>query len=858
MINNHRITSFQTRLLTGAVLVVLLVGALLFISNSIIQDASERLSQIQEEQIQPLAEINKLQAKVDQVRVIEIYLPLLKDYFALAAEVDRFNRAIIEFDSRLELFSQQYQQTYPSEIKRFQTGWERLQENLQAVSQAASLSDVDEAQRISTYESSPRFASLSKNLQSLAEKIEKGSKAAYFQGVDSLERKRKQFLSVSVISVVVGLLLLLYFARSLSKRIADLREAFQLIADGDMTRDLPIRGNDELTELAQAFGVMKEKVSSRELALKKSREVLEERVLQRTKALRESNLALTDEIAVRRKVEQDLLLLSKAVNQSPVSVIITDNKGRIQYVNRAFEINTGYSFQEVRDQNPRIFSSGTTPDSLYKQLWETIQAGDEWQGEICNRKKNGDLHWEYTHISPVKSDEKVITHFLAIKQDIDERKAQEEKIRYQAQYDALTDLPNRTLAMDRLTQVVHQARRDGNKAVLMFIDLDGFKHINDSLGHDVGDVLLVQAAQRLRRSVREVDTVARQGGDEFLVIMGGLNSREDVMPVLENLLKAFSVPFKISGNDLVVTPSIGLALYPDDGEDGQVLLRNADMAMYQAKDLGRNTYFFYNHLIHEHLSQRMELESYLRHAIDRDELSLAYQPILATDSDQLTGIEALLRWRNDALGDVTPDTFIPLAEQTGLIIEIGNWVLREACQQMADWHQQGFNDLYISLNLSPRQIQREDFHQTILDVLQSSGLDPSLLILEMTEGMLIRNPSDAKRMLSRLKGLGVQLAMDDFGTGYSSLSNLKNYPFDMLKIDRSFIFDIDDDPSDLALVGAAVSMGKGLGLITVAEGVEKVEQQKLLVEMGCDRVQGDLHSKPLKAAQMSQWLQRSR
>ncbi|MEH6812054.1 MAG: EAL domain-containing protein [Motiliproteus sp.] len=856
-VNNGHKTTFQSRLLTGFLLMILLVGALLFISNGIIRDASERLADIHRTQVKPLAEVNELQSKINRVRVTEIYLPLMGDYFALAAEIDRLHTLIADFDQSFDRFKDHTKSIYPLEIKSINNSWKRLRGNLQKVAEAASLSQLDDARRISTYESSPRFVSLSRTLDGLAQKIKIESDSVYQQALSSLEKKRRQFLIISVMAVLSGIGLLLLFSRSLSVRVGYLRRAFNRIAEGDMDETLEIKGNDELAELAAAFAVMKEKVRSREQALNLARDELEVRVQHRTQALHDTNQQLSAEVEERRKAEQNLRILSQAVSQSPVSIIITDNTGSIEYVNQAFTTITGYSSEEVKGNTPRMLSSGKTAFATYQQLWTTILAGGEWEGEICNRKKSGELHWEYTHISPVKDENDVITHFLSIKQDVTEKKAQQEKILYQAQYDSLTDLPNRMLALDRLESTIRQSRRNNIKAILMFIDLDGFKHINDSLGHDVGDVLLIQAARRLRDSVRAVDTVARHGGDEFLVIMGGIEDRDDGLPVVENLLSAFADPFKIAGNDLVVTASIGLALYPDDGEDANVMLRNADMAMYQAKDNGRNTFHFYNPSIHEHLSKRLELEKYLRHAISKQELSLAYQPIIDMDGERVVAVEALLRWSCGALGEVSPVQFIPLAEQTGLIIEIGNWVIENACQQLKQWHNMGYPHLSVSVNISPRQIQGEDLHQTILQHLHTNELAAEQLILEMTEGMLIRNPAEARRILISLKDLGVQLAMDDFGTGYSSLSNLKNYPFDLLKIDREFVFDIEDDPADRAMVLAAINMGKGLGLKTIAEGVETQRQLDLLRDMGCDRVQGYFHSKPLKAEQLQSWLERN-
>ena len=439
--------------------------------------------------------------------------------------------------------------------------------------------------------------------------------------------------------------------------------------------------------------------------------------------------------------------------------------------------------------------------------------------------------------------------------EIEERRRAEEKLHHQAQYDSLTGLPNRVLAMDRLAQALHAAHRSASHLVLIFLDLDDFKKVNDTLGHPVGDLLLIQAAQRLRQAVRAEDTVARLGGDEFLVILGGLKAPEDAEAIADKIVKAFAPSFHIAESDLVVTPSMGLAVYPDDSDDASMLLRNADLAMYDAKEAGRNTYRYFNQKVHDSSVRRLAIERRLRGAVARNELRLVYQPLVDTASRRVLGAEALLRWQSPDDGLVAPEHFISVAEHTGLIVEIGAWVLREACAQLQAWRALGWTELHIAVNVSPRQFRGEHLLASVRDCLTAHALPPGSLQIEVTEGLLIRNQPEVRETLVALSRLGVRLAMDDFGTGYSSLSYLKRFPFDALKIDREFIRDVASDPDDRALVTAAICMGRGLGLSVVAEGVETDEQLTFLAEQQCDVVQGFLFGEPQPAREFERrWL----
>ena len=438
--------------------------------------------------------------------------------------------------------------------------------------------------------------------------------------------------------------------------------------------------------------------------------------------------------------------------------------------------------------------------------------------------------------------------------DISERKRIEAEVRHLAHHDVLTGLANRSLLDGRLQQAIADARRCGQHLAVLFIDLDRFKNINDSLGHHVGDELLVQVAERLRTEVRETDTVARLGGDEFVIALQGVGGASDAARITEGVLASLSQPYLVAGTELHATPSIGISLFPDDAEDANALLRNADTAMYHAKAVGRANYQFFTDGLNHSTTLRLELENNLRRAIGRKEFELWYQPLHDARGSALNGFEALVRWRREDNLLVMPDSFIPVAEDTGMIVELGEWVLREACRQARLWSGLGAARPRISVNLSARQLRDSHFADMVADILAETGLEPSMLELEITESSVMDKPDDAVALLRRLKALGVGIAIDDFGTGYSSLSYLKMFPLDRLKIDGSFICDIDTDPNDSAIVSAAVSLAHNLGLPVVAEGVETAAQARHLVRLGCDELQGYHFSRPMPAQQADSML----
>ena len=562
-------------------------------------------------------------------------------------------------------------------------------------------------------------------------------------------------------------------------------------------------------------------------------------------------LGVARDITERRSAEDKIRLLSQAVNQSPVSVMITDPAGRIEYVNPAFERATGYRESEVVGSVDSLLQPGDAADEARIGLRDALARGEPWEGEFLNHRRSGEPFWEYAHVSPVFADDGGVRRFLAVKEDITERKRQHQRILYQAHYDQLTELPNRTLSLDRMQQQISQSHRQQTRTAVLFVDLDDFKKINDSLGHEAGDQVLVQAARRFRDCVREEDTVGRLGGDEFVVIVGGLLRPEDAGLVADSLLAQFDHPFPVGDRELLLSASIGIAVCPDDGEDSVEMLRKSDAAMYHAKQLGRANYAFFTAQLNARVSRRFEIEEQLHGALERSEFRVVYQPQVDLATSTVIGIEALLRWDNRVLGKVPPAEFIPVAEHSGQIVRLGKFVLETALSELALCSARTDRPIRLAVNLSPRQFRDPNLFDTIIQGLQRHAVTPDRLELEITEGLFIEPFAEVGSILQRLHDTGVRLAMDDFGTGYSSLSHLRRYPFDTLKIDRSFTRDITDDPADRELVVATIAMARGLGLCVVAEGVETQAQHDLLRSQGCACAQGYFYAAPMAAGELA-------
>lgn len=556
------------------------------------------------------------------------------------------------------------------------------------------------------------------------------------------------------------------------------------------------------------------------------------------------------DITERLKTDHNLRTLSMAVEQSPAATIITDLEGKIEYVNPEFVKMTGYNSKEAVGKKTSILRSGYMAKKVYEDMWKAITSGQDWQGELYNKKRSGELFWANVSISPIRGREGNITHFVGTEEDISPQKEYEKKLVHEAHFDSLTQLPNRLLAIDRLSQALVRARREKKIVVVMYIDLDQFKMVNDTLGHPVGDDLLVEAARRLVSSVRESDTVARLGGDEFLIILEDLETKNQrqIIILAQNILSLFSVPFIFDNREAFITASIGITVYPDDGDDSTVLLKNADAAMYKVKGEQRNAFLFFTPEMNKKAIERMEMEHYLRRALEKKEMTIHYQPLVDTVSEKLIGAEALLRWNNPVLGAVAPNRFIPLAEETGIIIPLTEWVLETACKEAKKWPAQAqSHPLRLSVNISSRSFKGGDLVKTVMRILEENAFPPECLELEVTERLLIDEPAKALRIFYELRRKGVRLSIDDFGTGYSALTYLKEFPFHTLKIDRAFVRGIIKEPKDAALAKAIIAISHSLGLKAIGEGVETEEQLQCLRSMGCDWAQGYYFSKPLRA-----------
>lgn len=551
-------------------------------------------------------------------------------------------------------------------------------------------------------------------------------------------------------------------------------------------------------------------------------------------------------ITSRKLIENELILSSQVLNSMNEAVVVASLDYRIRSVNPAFCAITGYTERQICDKYLVQLAYSRQQRGLFNNIEQQLLRHKHWAGEIWirNRGRKALLVWlEINQVINIKGE---TSHFVAVFTDITERKKAEEDLRFLASFDTLTGLPNRTLFQDRLNHAITQAHRSKNIVALLFLDLDRFKHINDSMGHHIGDLLLKAVAGRLQNAVREGDTVARLGGDEFTIILEGVAKTKAATLISEKVLRAFQVPFLLDDKSLTISTSIGISLYPNDADNADSLIKFADTAMYHAKSLGRNNFQFYTHELNEIATRHVLLEAGLKQAIARNELSLVYQPKFSLRDGSLTGVEALLRWHHAELGPISPVEFIPLAEETGIINHIGLWVINHACQQLAQWNELGFKDFSMAINLSARQL-KADIISTIEVALAVSGLPAQSLELELTESMIMGNPQESVTTLAKLKALGLTIAVDDFGTGYSSLSYLKRFPIDTLKIDREFVRDITNDPDDAAITSAIIALAHSLELNVVAEGVETQEQLNFLAEQGCDQVQGFLLSKPLSA-----------
>lgn len=559
------------------------------------------------------------------------------------------------------------------------------------------------------------------------------------------------------------------------------------------------------------------------------------------------------DISCERVAEENLRLIAKVFEYGVEGIMIMDREYRIMRVNKAFTDITGFRAEDVLGRTPDMFNTDH-PSEFYTDMWREIAHRGYWQGELRSQRSDGTLYTEILTLTEVRNAEGDISNYIAMFSDISERKAAEMKVRRMAYYDLLTGLPNRTLFEDRLAHEIMRANREHELVGVIFIDLDNFKYVNDSYGHRAGDDLLREVAMRLQEGIRESDTVARLGGDEFTVLVAKTRSLRDVDVVALRIVEALQSPCEVNGSEYLVTASLGISVFPRDAKDGETLLKNADAAMYRAKEHGKNHIEYFTQELNLAVSERIRVESSLRAAVQRGEFVLHYQPQLEFDTRRMRGVEALIRWDHPQLGILPPDRFIRVAEECGLVDQIGSWVIHEACRQARYWQDRGIDVPCVAVNISVRHFTRGDIVQLILDALRQYGLQAHQLEIEITESVMMTSPERSTEILERLRRAGVKIVIDDFGTGFSSLSYLKRLPVDSLKIDKSFVRDLITDPDDRAIVASIIDLAGQFQLSLVAEGVESEAQMNMLKKLGCTSGQGYHFSSACNVVQLEKWL----
>lgn len=558
----------------------------------------------------------------------------------------------------------------------------------------------------------------------------------------------------------------------------------------------------------------------------------------------------------QKRAEKEILFASKIYENIEEGVLYTNSRGKILSVNPAFQIVTGYSEEEVLGQNPSILQSGYHDETFYKAMWDEINRNGIWKGEIWNKRKNGEIYPEWLTISSICNEVGEVTNYVAVFTDITDRKQKEDKIQKLERYDVLTGVANRYVLNKELQHQIEMAEKYNQLLAVLFLDLDRFKVINETLGHYYGDLLLKKVASRIKGILKNKDIISRFGGDEFVIVLPNIKRAKEAVHMAEQIIAILQQPFALYDQEVYVTTSIGISLYPHDGDSVDLLVKNADKAMYMAKSNGRNNFeLFYEELERRDETRQMFLENYLRKAIERDELFLLYQPQLNLESNEIVGVEALLRWNSKELGLISPGEFIPIAEETGLIIPISEWVVNKACEDVKKLHIQGYSNLKVSINISGIHFNQMDFSKKINEIIQNTNINPYLVDLELTESVIMPNASSSIDKLVKLKQCGLQLSVDDFGTGYSSLSYLHRFPIDTLKIDQSFIRNLMTYSGDSAIVKAIITMAKTLRLNIVAEGVENKKQLDLLKQEKCDIIQGFYLSKPMILKDLEEFLE---
>jgi len=670
--------------------------------------------------------------------------------------------------------------------------------------------------------------------------------------------KINQLMIAGMIIAILTLLLFFYIAFF---RLNSLRLAALMIAKGNR-QPLPIisKSHDIVAEIVTAFNLMIESIAKqdKEIAhyvdeLDIHRQHLEEEVIHRTEELALNNTKLLAEIILRKENEDQLKLSGLALANTSDAIMIADSNRLIVEVNPAFCHLTGYTRSEVLGKNPRLLKSGKQPDSFYQSMWKNLEKNGKWDGEIINRRKSGELFPIWQLINVVYDDKGKITNYIGVFRDISERKQTEKELHNLAYYDHLTQLPNRSLFYEYLEHELTIAKRNKNKVAVLFIDLDRFKNVNDSLGHQAGDQLLIDVSQCIQKSIRDEDIAARQGGDEFMLLLRKITDIDHVAIIAENIINKIQIPFKISKSKVSIGSSIGISIYPDDGSNVEELVKHADIAMYHAKEKGRGNYQFFDEFMNKNNVERIKLEHRLSIAIEKNLFQMYYQPQINRQG-KIIGAEALIRWFDEELGFVPPDKFIPIAEDNGMIHQIGKQVVEMVCQQLKQWQALNIVDFSIAINISSKQLLHPEFINKLVKKIDDYQLQHGVLELEITETAILENLQEAKAVITQLSNSGFTMALDDFGTGYSSLAYLHQLPFDCLKIDRSFVCDIPDNHNSVMLTKSIISLAQSMNMKVVAEGVENDTQQHFLWAHECDFCQGYGISRPLAVDDFEEFL----
>jgi len=825
MLDYYRNCSLFKQLLLPIIVVGVIGGSITIASAFVLQNTVKALGEIYTasgDRLKSLQNIDKEIANVRALSLRHLASENAKNMEQIRIDLDSIKQQIKTYLPTIDIRNTPAHQIKQQEVVALNNTLASYLAGIDTAVIQSSEFEKESAFDILTQAESRHLGDIQTAMQALIQYTIEDIAASREDLISATNRSLKINFAIGILGGIMLLLMAFYVSRRASVRISELLKWSQRISNGDLSNHLFSKVKDEIGQLTNAMGNMVQNLARGRSELEKARHDAE-------------------------AVAEELRLYANAFNSSGEAMLISDRLNKIINVNAAFIEQTGYSLEDVLGKDPRLLSSGNTSRSVYKDMWHGIQDNGYWSGEILDRKKSGEVYPKWASISAILDANQAVTFYIASYSDISERKANEARIDYLAHHDPLTGLINRYNLENRLDQALLSAHRDNLGVAVMFIDMDRFKTINDSLGHHVGDQLLIEVGRRLQDCVRESDIVARLGGDEFIVVLTRIADDMDAASLADKILHSLGKTYVFDGKQMHTSPSIGIAVYPRDGKDGATLMKNADAAMYHVKDHGRNNVQHFTPAMNVIASERLGLENDLHQALDNNELYLQYQPQVCALDGKFFGVEALARWHHPQLGNIPPLKFIPIAEESGLIGALGGWVLEEACRQLSAWRAEGIENIRMAVNLSAQQLRSPDLVKSVDALLKHHDLKGSDLELEITESVAMENPEPAIGQLQALRDIGIKLAIDDFGTGYSSLAYLKRLPIQVLKLDRTFVRDIETDPNDAAISAATIALAHNLGLKVTAEGVETEAQRDYLIQHQCDFMQGYLFSKPLTA-----------